>query len=404
MAMKSSGKLGVILLVLTFLTIAFVDITRDRQIDWTRTYDQRDKIPYGLFFTRTELPKILGKEVKVRDFTAMNYPDLKSFLRGKEKGSLVYIVDGMYDGKEAVAELVAYVERGGEVFISTNSLSIALLDTLGLRQEYYYPQNFNDAVDIDDRPFMLTDGTKAFYKDLDYPGLFYEIDSVGISKIGYFQAEDREVPNFVEVQRKKGRFLLHLEPLMFTNYYMLKRANYNYAATALKLLKRRDVFWYDARAKSNDAVQTPLRVLLQNEGLKQAWYILLFGLIMFLLFRSKREQMAIPVIEPEKNLSKEFAKTIANLYYESDNPGNLVQKKIEYFLYDLRTNFLLDTLTLDEPRFAAQLSAKTGVPLADCEYIIALVLRYRKGTATTDRELIEVNKQIEEFKNKANIL
>lgn len=403
--MRSTGKLGITLLALTFLTIALVDLTRDKQIDWTRTYDQREKMPYGLFFTRTELAKILGdEEVKVHDFHAMNYPDLKNFLRGKENASLVYIVDGMYDGKEAVKELLAYVERGGEVFISTNSLPIDLLDTLGLHQEYYYPQNFNEVIDFEDRPFMLTNGITAFYKDLDYPGLFYEMDSLGMSRVGYFEAEDREIPNFVEVKRKKGRFLLHLEPLMFTNYYMLRQQNYNYAASALKLLSRREVFWYDALAKSNDSARTPLRVLLQNDGLRQAWYILLFGLLLFLLFRSKREQIAIPIVEPEKNLSKEFAKTIATLYYESGNPGNLVQKKIEYFLYDLRVNFLLDTLALEEPSFSKQLASKTGVPLADCIQIITLVIKYRKITATTDQELIDVNKQIEEFKNKANIL
>jgi len=404
MGMKGTGKLGIALLIVTLLAIVFIDLTKDSQIDWSRSYDQRDKIPFGLYFTRTELPHILADSSEVKDFTSTNYDDLKRFLPGKENASLLFVVDQFYEGKESIAELLAFVERGGEVFISSNSLPPVLLDSLGLSQDYYYPQDFGETVDLNARVFALSNGRQAFYKDLEYPGLFYGIDSTGVRSAGYFEAGGRQLPNFVEVRRKKGRFLIHLEPLMFTNYYMLQEQNFLYGAAALKLIARKRVFWYDALFQSKEIARTPLRVLLQNEGLRQAWYLLLFGLLLFLLFRSKREQMAVPVVEAEKNLSKEFARTIATLYYENGNDSNLLQKKIEYFLYDLRTKFFIDTLQLEDAGFAEQLSKKTGVPRADCERIVALVNKYRKITYSTDSELMEVHKQIEEFKSKANIL
>ena len=402
--MRNSGKLGIILLVFTLLVIVVIDITSDKQVDWTKTYDQRDKIPFGLFFTRTELPNILSDRAQIEDFSSTNYDDIKKFLRGKEQASIVYIVNQFYEGKETLAELVAYVERGGEVFISSNSFPKQLLDTLGLDMDYYYPQNFGEVWNIDDRPFALSNGKEAFYEELDYPGFFYGLDSVGTSKIGYFPAQERKLPNFLEVKRKNGRFLLHLEPLMFTNFYMLKEPNFLYGASALKLISRKQVYWYDALIKSQASNKTPLRVLLQNPGLREAWYILLFGLLIFLLFRSKREQRAVPVVEPEPNLSKEFAKTIATLYYENGNPGNLVQKKIEYFLYELRTRYLMDTLALEEDGFAKKLSSKTAVPLDDCVALISLLIRYKNIRSSRDEELLHVNKQIEDFKNKANML
>ncbi|WDF68547.1 DUF4350 domain-containing protein [Sphingobacterium oryzagri] len=402
--MKNSGKLGIMLLAITLLVIAVIDISSDKQVDWTRSYDQRDKIPFGLYFTHTELPKILGDSTQVADFSSTNYSDIKKFLSGKEQATVLYIVNEFYEGKETIAELVAFVDRGGEVFISANSFPHELLDTLGLDMEYYYPQNFGEVWDVNDRPFALSNGTEAYYKDLEYPGFFYGLNAPETKKIGYFQTNEREMPNFLEIKRKNGRFLIHLEPLMFTNYYMLKQPNFLYAAAALRLISRKQVYWFDALLQDQNATRTPLRVLLQNAGLREAWYILLFGLLLFLLFRSKREQRAVPVIEPEPNLSKEFAKTIATLYYENGNPGNLVEKKIEYFLYELRTYYLIDILTLEEDGFAKHLSAKTGVALADCAALVALIIRYKNIRSSTDAELLTVNKQIEDFKNKANML
>lgn len=404
MAMRNSARFGLILLGITVLIIAFIDLASDKQIDWSKTYDQRDKIPYGLYVTREELPEIMERPIQLEDFTSTNYDFLKTFLTGKEHSSLIYIVNGFYEGKEVTRELMNFVERGGEVFISTNNFPTYLMDTLGIRQQFHYPNNFNEVIHVEDRPFSLEDGKTAYYKDLDYPGLFCNLDTTNTRIIGYYDVEDKEIPNFIEVKRGQGRFLLHLEPLMFTNYYMLKEENFIYGAAALKLLSNKEIYWFDSTFKETAEAKTPLRVLLQNDGLRQAWYILLFCLILFLLFKSKREQRAISVIEPEPNLSKEFARTIASLYYESGNSGNLIQKKIEYFLYDIRTHFQLDILQLEDDVFAKQLSQKTGVSLEECEDLIRVLLSYRKVRTSTDAELIALNKRIEDFKHKANML
>ncbi|WP_437919255.1 DUF4350 domain-containing protein [Sphingobacterium sp. LRF_L2] len=403
MAMNNGSKFGLILLAITIVIIGFIDVTSDKKIDWTRTYNQRDKIPYGLYFVRQELSNILGDSVVIEDFTSTHYSALRTFLKGKEDGSIVYVVDQFYEGKEVSKELLEYVERGGEVFISSNTIPYALLDTLQIRQDYYYPENFEDVVDIENRPFLLNDGKNAFYKDLEYPGLFYDLDSAAVRIIGCFEIGKKEIPDFVEVKRKKGRFLLHLEPLMFTNYYMVQKRNFIYGSASLKLLSRNKVYWYDGFSEDKKA-RTPLRVLLLNDGLRQSWYILLFVLLLFLLFKSKREQRAVKVLYQEPNLSKEFARTIASLYYESGNPGNLAQKKVEYFLYELRMYFQLDILKLEEVDFPKQLSSKSAVSVEQCVHLVDLLIRYRAATAATDQELVQLNNEIEEFKINANIL
>lgn len=400
--MRNSSKLGILLLGLTLLVIAVIDLTSDKQVDWTRSYDQKDKIPYGLYVTRQELPQLLPNK-SITDFSENNYPDLKSFLRDKEGASLVYVVDYFSQSNELVKELVSFVDRGGEVFISSNTMPSSLLDTMGIEQDYYYAAGSDELLDFTEKPFLLSNGLSAFYKDLNYPGLFYNIDSAETTVLGYFERGKLKLPNFIEVKRNKGRFILHLEPLMFTNYYMLQRANFNYAATAFKLISKDQVYWFNAAA-TGTVERSPLRFLLSHKGLRQAWYLLLFGLILLLLFKSKREQKAVPIVMPEPNLSKDFAATIATMYYENGTPEDLGIKKIDYFLYDLRTQFQIDTQLLDEPGAAQHLAQRTGVALNFCTELLERIRKHRSNLQLSDRQLLDLNLFIEDFKHKANML
>jgi len=268
MDMKNgTTKLGLALLVLTLLLIGLIDAGRVQPIDWRHSYNQRDKIPYGLYIAHRELPRILGDAVRAEDMSKSdgNYPAIRDFLAGKEETALVYIVNYFDASTEATGELLSFAERGGEVFISANNFYNKLLDSLGVGMAHHYPQRFDKVFDFEDRPFALNDGTTAHYEDLEYPGLFHSLDGADVRIIGHFEDEGKQLPNFIEVKYGKGRFLLHLEPLMFTNYYLLREANYRYAAAALKLLRNRNVLWHDAHHRAESA-RTPLRVLLQHDG------------------------------------------------------------------------------------------------------------------------------------------
>lgn len=402
MAMSATNRFAIILLGLTILVIALIDVAGDKPIDWRKTYDQRDKIPYGLYITHQKIRDFLGQGTRVNEFTETDYQSVDTLLEGKNSGTVVYIQDRFDHGKQVVDELYRFVQSGGEVFISTNSLAKALLDTLGIAQSYYYPAELGAVVQRE-RVFSLADGQQANYADLMYPGVFWDLDSAQVTILGYFEAEGKKVPNFISVEIGRGRFILHLEPLMFANYFMLKKDNFNYALAAMNFISSSNIYWYDSNFKTSHRSQSPLRVFLENAGLRQGWYLLLFGLILFLLFKSKREQCAVPVVEPEPNLSKEFARTIATLYYENGSPTNLVAKKIEYFLFDLRVQFQLDIMQFQEDDFPMQLALRTGVEQQDAEHIVAILKSNRYASHSTDLELVMVNREIEEFKRKANI-
>src|SRR5690606_22192231 len=142
----------------------------------------------------------------------------------------------------------------------------------------------------------------------------------------------RALPNFVQVQVGKGSIYLHTLPEAVGNYYLLQEHGYAYAAKTLNIVQNKGVMFSDTYY---DYVQprTPLRVILSKPGFYQAWYLLLIALLALIDFGSKRPQRPVKVMEPEANLSKEFAEIIANMYYEYQLPVNIIHKKREYFVF-----------------------------------------------------------------------
>jgi hypothetical protein len=143
---------------------------------------------------------------------------------------------------------------------------------------------------------------------------------------------------------------------------------------------------------------------LGNPGFYQAWYLLLVGLLVLLLFKSKREQRAVAVVKPEPNLSKEFAETIGNMYYENGNPANIIHKKIDYFLFSIRALYQLDTMELLDDKFLKQLSLKAGVDKEETRQLMVMLERYRKVKNHHIDDVKIVNNAIEDYKQKAKII
>ncbi|MGJ1268914.1 DUF4350 domain-containing protein [Sphingobacterium spiritivorum] len=403
--MKSTGKFGIIVLLIALVLIAIIDATSRKPIDWRKSFDQRDKIPYGLYVLHQELGNILGKDRKIENTKKSVYETLEEDSLYAKNTAFVFIGDYIdIMGATATEKLLQFAKEGGEVFISTNYYSSNLLDTLNLSSAYLDVNKFSGFSLLGDINYSLVNSRKRIkYDKIEQTSIFDLIDSTNISIAGNAYAGKHAVPNFVEVSWGKGKLYLHHTPEMFTNYYMLQHQKYDYAASALKLIKAKNIIWCDNYYREGQP-STPLRMILSYEGLREAWYLLLFGLLLFLLFRSKREQRAVEVVTPEPNLSKEFAKTIGTLYYENGEPGNMIDKKIDYFLFDIRNHFHLDTLQLKDEKYLSNLSLKAGIPLAETEELMNLITRSRNRKDLSTHDLKFINSKIEEFKTKSNMI
>ena len=118
--------------------------------------------------------------------------------------------------------------------------------------------------------------------------------------------------------------------------------------------------------------------------------------MLFLIFNAKRRQRIVKEIKPHENTTVAFTKTIGNLYYETKDHNNLVEKKITYFLEYLRRVYFLDTQVLDE-RFTKLLIQKSGKDIEQIQQLVKSIVHLKAKPQCTEADLINLNKQIEDF-------
>src|SRR5690606_25348313 len=177
---------------------------------------------------------------------------------------------------------------------------------------------------------------------------FVEIDTLKTTALGYYDSENPKLEelNYIKVNYGKGTFLLHNLPEAFSNYYLLK-GNENYAASVLSYIDADKVYWDEHLKSGRKIVTSPMRFVLDQASLIWAYYVLIAGLFIFVIFKGKREQRIVEIIKPLENTSVEFTKTIGDLYFQHKDYSNIIAKKITYFLETIRTKYYLNTNEID---------------------------------------------------------
>lgn len=402
--MKTGNAFAILILIATLVGIAVIDAGVEPPTDWSQSYDQRKKIPFGTYIVHEELSDILSGQRTVKDHPFSIDETIRHLdSAGVYNAGIIEIGEYSTIQEADINGLLSYVGKGGQVFLSANRIPKALRDTLDIAVSDAYEARIS--IGQDTIHCSLVDGLDSVKIIKNYQNSFFSHLPPTSTIHGYIHLDGHKLPNFVEVAVGEGKILLHTMPLAFTNYHMLSREGYQYVANSINAITNPSVYWVDMHFDDGRS-PTPLRVILQKPGFAQAWYLLLCGLLLLLVFKSKREQRAVEVIRPEPNLSCDFARTIGALYYESGSPGNLIQKKIDYFLFDIRAMFQVDTLKLQDQKMISQLAGKSGVEKQEVEQLLTLLSKYKgapHAPYTTD-DLKNINRKIEEFKLKANML
>lgn len=404
--MDKRTKIIIGIFITVLLGIIVTEIVRPKPLNWSPSYTAGDKIPFGCFVVFNELSTLfLEKEV-----TSVNQSiyEVLTELDTVSKSNYLLINDGLSFDEQEYDQLLAYVTKGNDVFMASSHFGGYLSDTLNLRVDSNYTI-LEDTVSLSltnpkfkARKFPYTKGM--------YNRHFSSVDTLKTTILGHisFNQETFSVdgaaekysikkPNFIKVQFGEGDFYLNANPLAYTNFYMLG-GNEDYVANTFSYLKNHDTLFWDNYKKSGRVViDSPMRFVLNQAALKWAYYLTLLGVLCFFIFRTKREQRIIPVIEPLENSSVEFARTVGSLYYQHKDYTNLISKKINYFLEFVRSQYYINTTTISE-KTIKDLASKSGKPLADVKNLIDLISHLKNNSQHTEHELIELNKKITSFK------
>ena len=393
--MPKSLKIYLFLLVLIFVGIIWADATKDKPINWSETYSIKDKIPFGMYvFDQEHKIYFNTQEVKKFSETAYEYFDNKYNLEDSTyniKGTVLYIDKNYAIDEISEKELFYFASHGNNVFLSTSNLSQSLADSLGFEIGY----NNNFIVSLQFKTELFDKPDNFYFKKGINNAYFSKIDSTSTWVLGtQIDPKGKSETNFIRVPYKGGFFYLHLQPVVFTNYYLLDK-NIKYAEDVLAPIPGETNIYWNVN-QSEGISRSPMRYLLSQPALKWAWFLAWITFIIFMFFNAKRRQRVIPIIEPLKNTTVDFTKTIGNLYYQERNHQNIAEKKVIFFLEKIRNEYYIDTFNLDET-FINRLHQKTGSNKKDIEEVVFLIKKIRNQGQTTEKELITFNNLLEKI-------
>lgn len=379
----------ILLSVVVIVMALTVFSSADRKVDWEQTYDANSKQPYGLYIFGEQLKHFFSKKVDRISYTPYEY-----LRRNQQKGNYNYIFTTKGIDEVSLKKVLSDVQAGSQaLFLNEDQ---GLMDTLKIETDYDYVSKINLQLNSTsyNKPIYLHI-EKVFVK----VSYFTQLDKERDKALGYvfFSEDTKKKINFVEVPYGKGKFFLHVgPPIAFTNYFLKESQEVrSYAATVLSYLPEdRPTVWFVPSNQGEDE----LSFIMSQPQLRTAWHLMLLGFVLYLLFKGKRQQRIIPVIEKPKNTTIEFAQSISSLYYQERDATDMVRKKITYFLDQVRQRYYLDTQQINED-FATKLANKSGKDRDLVQQIVGTIIHFEQTQQAQEETLTQLDKWIDEFWN-----
>jgi hypothetical protein len=390
------------LYILGFLTLIAIlyKLVQPKPVDWSESYSSTDKKPFGAYILRDQLSVLFP----YHEISENQLPIFEAPLNYDEKNWIFINSEFSIDQFETQF-LMDEVEFGSHVFISAWNMENSFSDSLGFKLTQQFPYINPSANSLDSllkKPLNFVNPELKTQNGWDFPIALNEVyfSEFDTSKTVVLGSDNRNNINFIKIEHGDGAFFLHTSPFLFTNYFLKNQDKYDYAFKALSYLPETDTYWDEYYKVGKLAYSSPFRFIVSKPNLKRAWFLALIGLVLYLFFKSKRMQRAIPEIKPLSNTSIEFAKTIGNLHLNKGTHKDLFKKKYAFFLDYIRTNLNIDTNDLNS-EMISKVSQRAGLPEEETQELFNRIELFSTKEAVTDNELKSITEQIDNFYKKS---
>lgn len=392
--MSRGERKYLLILGATLLVFVLFQILGKKPYDWTITLVPEDKDPFGTYILNESIPDLFEGTFSHSYATLYEIED-------STYQNLFILAETFYPGEEDVNVLLQKAVQGSNVLISAYQFSILLEDTLGFKMEDYSISSglYDERNQEGDSVTLQFAHSQMPREDYTYPvqNTYSQFSIQDSTAAKIIAVNDAGAPVFISFPMGKGMIYLNCTPLIFTNHFMLQQKNYRFASQVLSFLDNSDLHWTEYYQTGRRESMSPLRYVLSKEGLTWGYYLLILGILLFMIFEARRKQRIIPVIEPLRNTSLDFVRTISNLYYQHQDHKNIAEKRINYFLDMLRKTYFLQEHLQGKPLYE-KLAAKSGHSMAEVEYLFSTMYRIRSKSKIAKTELIELNTLIENFR------
>jgi hypothetical protein len=388
--MRKNIFILLVLIVLVALLITF-EVMRPQPADWSYDYRSTSKKPYGCYVFADMIKKIFPD--KNFRLITNNLYDFYQFEVAEKPVMYIHITD-QFDIDSLVAkQIIELVSSGNAFFISAQAFNPYFLKTIGVDYKALLP-NSEKGQTVFELTNPVFSKKQYAYKKL-FSGIFSSFDSSRTTIIG--RLRNGQV-NFIRMKFGGGLLFLHTAPEVFSNYNLLYE-NKSYPMDIMAYFRGFDFVWDDYLKPGNifkHGTPSPLRFILGVPALKMAYYVLISGLFIFILFNAKRRQRIIPVIHPPVNNTLEFVSTISALYQSTDDHKYMAQMKFKHFCEYVYFHYQLN-LSTDDDRSMAKLAEKTGADPGLLKEITEGIKKINNKRKISSKELITYARQIDKM-------
>ncbi len=424
---KHRGLIFGLLAAVALLTAGFFffgDFERDKY-NWSERYKMDDKEPFDLSVIHTLLKeRNPGKQFKeIKQDMGEELPKLD----WKDTANYVLIGGSTYLDSASLENILSFVSQGNNAFLVSRYFPENLMYRIydyscnpiwepysmvldsNVEFNFYHPDLY-ETQNYKARFFRRKSSEIYYWNCIDYSYFCGETDSTSqFISLGYLTRNDSNYINFFKVKYGSGTFYFHSNPILFTNYFMIRKPGYEYASKVFSHMSDGNVYW-DERSKSwyspkysgdyqgqHDIMDSPLRYLLSQTSLRWALYTSLALVLLYAFLRARRRQRPIPLLEPNTNSSLDFVTSIGRLYYMQRNHQALCQQKARQFFAFLRNRYGFATNVMGTEEIA-RIAEKTGVNRTVLDEIIKQ-FKWIDTTVIelTDEELIRFHQNLDEF-------
>lgn len=398
------GKRQKLLFAIFFILLGFMvylEATKPVPVSWFPSYSKEDKIPLGTYVLHENLKYKFSES-----FIEVNEPPFQ-FIKSNPntKGTYVFINNTVNFDEVEAKELLTWTAKGNTLFLASKNYSELLLDTLNLEIKNFYLFNKFETQPLLTLVNKHLNPDKSFHIKKSFTIHFFEeIDTSSHAVLGFSQAykkelnkENREV-NFLKISFGKGQLYLYNQPEIFTNFFLLEEDNHVFTENVLSYINNENTIYWDNYYKTGKRVNTsPLKIIFNNKSLKWAYYLILLGALLYILFEGKRKQRVIPVTEPLKNKTLEYTQTIAGIYFDKKDNKAILNKLIAQFFEYIRTQSRIEANEVDS-RLIEELAIKTNTPKVEINSLFNDIKRFQNKQQITDKELISFHEKITQVK------
>lgn len=402
---KSLPYLLLVLLVVVAGVILYY-LNSGKEFDKRTSFNKKSTAPYGCSILYNSLP-ILFPQASISN----NNKKINDWYYGKsdlQKNTLYIIVTKQfYPSESQLTILRKIVTAGNYVMIVTPIMNNEAESFFDLQQQNGYTltefDKFNpkDSVHLLKPPFKSD--TSFTYPGFDGSGYFFNYDK---EKFLVAATNDKFKSIFLKVNDGEGSFLLHSNPFLFSNYFLLYKNNHQYLENVFALVPPtvKNIVWdeyFMSKTNTDDEYNSQkqnskLSVLLSNPSFAWAFYLTIALLAIYLLLHVKRMFNIVPVIQKPKNESLDFIQTIGKLYFEKQDHYNLAAKMALYFLEHVRSKYYLNTSKLNID-FVQKLSGKSGYDEELTKQLVNSVIDIQNANQFSETDIAYYYKQFKHF-------